>query len=90
MTDIVDRLNDSLSAGYSELRREAAAEITRLLAELETAHAQMMTSVATEREACAKACEKLTKPSGPVPGHPIDAWILGTLDCAEVIRARGE
>jgi hypothetical protein len=30
MTDIVDRLNDSLSAGYSELRKEAAAEIMRL------------------------------------------------------------
>ena len=38
MTDIVDRLNDSLSAGYSELRKEAAAEITRLrdkIAEME-------------------------------------------------------
>ena len=37
MTDIVERLNDSLSAGYdnlsagySDLRKEAAAEITRL------------------------------------------------------------
>ena len=35
MTDIVDRLNDSLSAGYSELRKEAAAEITRLRAKIE-------------------------------------------------------
>ena len=34
MTDIVDRLNDSLSAGYSELRKEAAAEITRLRAKI--------------------------------------------------------
>jgi hypothetical protein len=50
--------------------------------------AQPAPSVAAEREACAKACEKLTKPSGPVPGHPIDAWLLATLDCAEVIRAR--
>ena len=30
MTDIIDRLNDSLSAGYSELRKEAAMEIMRL------------------------------------------------------------
>ena len=30
MTDIVDRLNDSLSADYSELRKEAAVEIMRL------------------------------------------------------------
>ena len=37
MTDIVDRLNDSLSAGYSELRKEAAAEITRLRARIEAA-----------------------------------------------------
>ena len=34
MTDIVDRLNNSLSAGYSELRKEAAAEITRLRAKI--------------------------------------------------------
>ena len=32
MTDIVERLNDSLSAGYSELRKEAAEEIMRLRA----------------------------------------------------------
>lgn len=30
MSDIVDRLNDSLSAGYSELRKEAAREILQL------------------------------------------------------------
>ena len=35
MSDIVDRLNDSLNAGYSELRKEAAAEITRLRAKIE-------------------------------------------------------
>lgn len=34
MTDIVDRLNDSLSAGYSELRKAAAAEITQLRAKI--------------------------------------------------------
>ena len=40
MTDIVDRLNDSLSAGYSELRKEAAAEITRLRARIEAMEQQ--------------------------------------------------
>ena len=40
MTDIVDRLNDSLSAGYSELRKEAAAEITRLRAKIEATEKQ--------------------------------------------------
>ena len=40
MTDIVDRLNDSLSAGYSELRKEAAAEITRLRAKIEAMEKQ--------------------------------------------------
>jgi hypothetical protein len=40
MTDIVDRLNDSLSAGYSELRKEAAAEITRLRAKIEAMEQQ--------------------------------------------------
>ena len=34
MTDIVDRLNSSLSAGYSELRKEAAAEIMQLRAKI--------------------------------------------------------
>lgn len=34
MTDIVERLNDSLSAGYSELRKEAAVEIMRLRAKI--------------------------------------------------------
>ena len=34
MTDIVERLEYSLSAGYSELRKEAAAEITRLRARI--------------------------------------------------------
>ena len=40
MTDIVDRLNDSLSAGYSELRKEAVAEITRLRAKIEAMEQQ--------------------------------------------------
>lgn len=40
MTDIVDRLNDSLSAGYSELRKEAAAEITRLRTKIEAMERQ--------------------------------------------------
>ena len=40
MTDIVDRLNNSLSAGYSELRKEAAAEITRLRAKIEQVEKQ--------------------------------------------------
>lgn len=35
MTDIVERLNDSLSAGHSELRKEAAEEIRRLRAKIE-------------------------------------------------------
>lgn len=74
----------------ADLLNAAEKECDALLADVETAHAQMMTSAAAEREACAKACEKLTKPSGPVPGHPIDAWLLATLDCAEVIRARGK
>ena len=35
MMDIVDRLNDSLNPGYNEMRKEAAAEITRLRAKIE-------------------------------------------------------
>ena len=47
MTDIVERLNDSLSAGYdslsagySELRKEAAEEIMRLRAKIEVMERQ--------------------------------------------------
>ena len=40
MTDIVERLNDSLSAGYSELRKEAAEEIMRLRAKIEAMERQ--------------------------------------------------
>ena len=40
MTDIVERLNDSLSAGYSELRKEAAVEIMRLRAKIEAMEKQ--------------------------------------------------
>jgi len=39
--DIVERLNDSLSAGYSELRKEAAVEIVRLRAEVEAAEKEV-------------------------------------------------
>ena len=41
MTDIVDRLNGSLSAGYSELRKEAALEIERLRAKIEQMEKQV-------------------------------------------------
>jgi len=41
MTDIVDRLNGSLSAGYSELRKEAALEIERLRAKIEAMEKQV-------------------------------------------------
>ena len=40
MTDIVDRLNGSLSAGYSELRKEAALEIECLRAKIEAMEKQ--------------------------------------------------
>ena len=41
MTDIVDRLNGSLSAGYSELRKEAALEIECLRAKIEAMEKQV-------------------------------------------------
>ena len=41
MSDIVDRLNDSLSAGYSELRKEAAQEILQLRKERDALRAEI-------------------------------------------------
>ena len=47
MTDIVDRLNDSLSAGYSELRKEAAREILQLRKERDALRAENVGSQPT-------------------------------------------
>ena len=41
MTDIVDRLNHNLSAGYSELRKEAAQEILQLRKERDELRAEL-------------------------------------------------
>ena len=41
MTDIVDRLNHNLSAGYSELRKEAAQEILQLRKERDALQAKV-------------------------------------------------
>lgn len=71
-------------------RLEAAEKDIALKEKIIDSLGAELNAVANEREACAKVCERLTKPSGPVPGHPIDAWLLATLDCAKVIRARGE
>jgi phage shock protein A len=50
MSDIVDRLNDSLSAGYSELRKEAAQEILQLRKERDTLRAELLDANETVRE----------------------------------------
>lgn len=65
--------------------RAAADEIERLQsviaglrADLETAHARMMTSAAAERAACAKVCDEMSR-SDYLPHQ-----------CAAAIRARGD
>ena len=45
--------------------------------------AQIEVEVAAEREACAKVCDDLSLSQN-------SEWEVGTLDCAEAIRARGE
>lgn len=50
MSDIVDRLNDSLSAGYSELRKEAAQEILQLRKERDALRAELLDAKGTMRE----------------------------------------
>lgn len=42
-----------------------------------------------EREACAKVCEDL-KPTNHYYESYNSDWDVGTLDCAEAIRARGD
>ena len=44
--------------------------------------------VTAEREACAKVCDELVRPSRS-RRDPVKAWMTGTLDCAAAIRARG-
>lgn len=52
--------------------------IAGLRADFETAHARMMTSAATEREACARVCDEMSG-SDYLPHQ-----------CAAAIRARGD
>lgn len=78
MTDIVERLNGSLSAGYSELRKEAAVTITRLRAKLEAAEKSDAESIAMyrkardERDALRAKIEAMErqKPVGKFTQHP--------------------
>lgn len=44
-------------------------------------------AVEAEREACANVCENLTVSSRF--DDPLGSWVIGTLDCASAIRARG-
>lgn len=44
-------------------------------------------AVEAEREACVKTCEDLTVPTRI--DDPLGSWVIGTLDCANAIRARG-
>ena len=76
MTDIVDRLNDSLSAGYSELRKEAAAEITRLRAKIETIPYETIGKILTEAMdiATANGANSVSMPDEYVE---VAAWLCG-------------
>ena len=58
MTDIVDRLNDSLSAGYSELRKEAAQEILQLRKERDDVAQQLVQSEQGKRK-ISEECDAL-------------------------------
>lgn len=75
---------DELRAEIDRQRRIAAGLrdiIANLRVDFQTAHARMMTSAATEREACAQVCEN----------HPDGLHMLGGAfaRCAAAIRARG-
>ena len=68
--------------------------IAGLRADFETAHARMMTSAATEREACANVCEEIEddyreRESLRYAELKTDAQ-TGASDCAHRIRARGD
>ena len=57
--------------------------------ELERMKQEIKSSVLAEREACAKVCDDLVVPPH-VTRQDASIWEVGTLDCAEAIRARGQ
>ena len=70
MTDIVERLKYSLSASYSELRKEAALEIMRLRAKVEQMERHEPSEQdASVRKAWARFSHELHRsPDAPYPG----------------------
>ena len=84
-----DIIRMAREAGFDTSSKEVYVWLgqERVLKELVTFAALV---AAAEREACAKVCEILINPNGPVPEDPLDAWLMGTVDCATAVRARGE
>ncbi len=54
----------------------------------EPLHTQDQLIAAQQRtaEACAKLCGEIISPSKPLSDNPCQAWMAGTLQCAEAIR----
>lgn len=60
----------------------ACAKLFAQLDKIQDVEARITAAVAAEREACAKACDKLARSESPTAPNLAD-------DCAEAIRARG-
>lgn len=48
--------------------------------------AQLLAVQQRTAEACAKLCGEMISPSKPLSDNPCQAWMAGTLQCAEAIR----
>lgn len=48
---------------------------------------QLIAAQQRTAEACAKVCGYMILPSKPLSDHPYQAWLAGTLQCAEAINS---
>lgn len=48
--------------------------------------AQLLDAQQRTAEACAKVCGEMISPSKPLSDNPCQAWMAGTLQCAEAIN----
>ena len=85
MTSIVEIHIEATNNNFAWAELDAAHEA---IAAAEAAQPdEVRSAVDAEREACVRVCENISAPSNL--DDPLGSWVIGTLDCASAIRARG-
>jgi hypothetical protein len=73
----IDGVEINQTTPYIDYDAWIASPLTKALKD------KLEAAVAAEREACAKVCEDLSLSQN-------SEWEIGTMDCADAIRARGQ